>query len=342
MVLKVTEKNKSPLTFALLGCGVAAGIHADAINKLESAKLKGVFDPNVKSRQSFSEKYNIAAFNSFDELLNDKEIDIVCICTPSFLHAENTIAALNHGKHVVIEKPMAMTSDDADAIIKASQDTGKLVTVISQIRFSPDVQKIKKLLSENAFGKISLCSLYMKYYRTTEYYSGSNWRGSLSLDGGVLMNQGIHGIDLIEYIMGNVKEVHGKIGTLVHNIEAPDTAIAMVEFENGALGVIEGSTCAYPGFERRLEIQGDKGYVVLKENNIEKLMINGEMVIDGIKSEQIVKTASDPTNILCGLHLLQLQNFVRAIRGEEPLLVDGTEGKKAIKMIEKIYTTNEL
>lgn len=335
MVLTMTKNNT--FTFAILGCGVAAGIHADAINKLDGARLKGVFDPNATSRQSFSKKYNIVAFNSFDELLNDEEIDIVCVCTPSFLHAENAIAALNHGKHVVVEKPMAMSTQDADNIIKAAEISGKLVTVISQIRFSPDVERIKKLLSENAFGKISLCSLSMKYYRTAEYYSGSNWRGSLTLDGGVLMNQGIHGIDLIEYIMGDIKEVHGKIGTLVHNIEAPDTAIAMVEFESSALGVIEGSTCAYPGFERRLEIQGDKGYVVLKENNIEKMMIDGKMVIDGIKSEQIVKTASDPTNILCGLHLLQLQNFVRAIKGEEQLLVDGIEGKKALKIIEKIY-----
>lgn len=337
MAPKVTENNKSPLTFAILGCGMAAGIHADAIQKIEGAKLKGIFDLSDKSRQSFSEKYNIIAYSSFNELLNDDEIDIVCVCTPSFLHAQHAIAVLNSGKHVVIEKPMAMTTEDADAIIKASRDTGKLVTVISQIRFSPDVQKIKKLLKENAFGKISLCSLSMNYYRTPEYYSGSNWRGSQSLDGGVLMNQGIHGIDLIEYIMGDIKDVHGKIGTLVHNIEAPDTAVAIVEFESGVLGVIEGSTCAYPGFSRRLKIQGDKGYVVLKENNIEKLMINGEKIIDKVKSEQIVKTANDPTKMPSGLHLLQLQNFVRAIRDDEPLLVDGNEGKKAIRIIEKIY-----
>lgn len=333
----MTKNNKSPLTFALLGCGMAAGIHADAINKLEGATLKGVFDPNVTSRQVFSEKYDISPYNSFDELLNDTDIDVVCVCTPSFLHAENTIAALNHGKHVVVEKPMAMNVQDADKIIKASRDTGKLVTVISQIRFSPDVERIKKLLSENAFGKISLCSLSMNYYRTPEYYSGSNWRGSLALDGGVLMNQGIHGIDLIEYIMGPVKDVKGKTGTLVHNIEAPDTAVAILEFQSGVLGVIESSTCAYPGFSRRLKIQGDMGYVVLKENNIEKLMINGEKIIDKVQAEQIVKTAKDPTKMPCGLHLLQLQNFVRAIRGEEELLVDGNEGKKAVKMIEKIY-----
>lgn len=329
-------------TFAILGCGVAAAIHADAINKLAGATLKGVFDPIDKSRQGFSEKYNISAYNSFDELLSDDEIDVVCICTPSYLHAENAIAVLNSGKHVVIEKPMAMTTKDADDIIKTAKNANKLVTVVSQIRFSPDVEKIKKLLKENAFGKISLCSLSMNYYRTPEYYSGSNWRGSLTLDGGVLMNQGIHGIDLIEYIMGPVKDVKGKTGTLVHNIEAPDTAVAIVEFESGVLGVIESSTCAYPGFSRRLKIQGDKGYVVLKENNIEKLMINDDKIIDKVQAEQIVKTAKDPTKMPSGLHLLQLQNFVRAIRGEEALLVDGIEGRKAIKMIEKIYATNEL
>ncbi len=337
MAPTMTKNNKSSLTFAILGCGIAAGIHADAINKLDSATLKGVFDPKVTSRESFSEKYNILPYNSFDEMLSDDEIDVVCVCTPSFLHAEHAIAALKHGKHVVVEKPMAMNVHDSDAIIKASSATGKLVTVISQIRFSPDVEKIKKLLKENAFGKISLCSLTMNYYRTPEYYSGSNWRGSMSLDGGVLMNQGIHGIDLIEYIMGDIKEVHGKIGTLVHNIEAPDTAVATVEFQCGALGIIEASTCAYPGFSRRLKIQGNKGYVILKENNIEKLMIDGEIIIDGVQSEQIVKTANDPTKILSGQHMLQLKNFIAAINDEEDLVADCYEGKKAIRIIEEIY-----
>jgi predicted dehydrogenase len=178
----------------------------------------------------------------------------------------------------------------------------------------------------------------MNYYRTPEYYSGSNWRGSLTLDGGTLMNQGIHGIDLIEYILGPVKDVKGKTATLVHNIEAPDTAVAIVEFESGVLGVIESSTCAYPGFSRRLKIQGDKGYVVLKENNIEKLMINGEKIIDDDNQEVIVDTANDPTKLLCGLHMLQLENFIAAINGDETLIADCYEGKKAIKIIEQIYT----
>ena len=338
MDLTMIKSNKNPLTFAILGCGVAATIHADAINQLEGAALKGVFDPNISSRETFSQKYNITPYNSFDELLTDDEIDIVCVCTPSFLHAKNAIDILNSGKHAVVEKPMAMSSDDSDAIIKASHDNGKLVTVISQIRFSPDVERIKKLLSENAFGKISLCSLSMNYYRTPEYYSGSNWRGSLTLDGGTLMNQGIHGIDLIEYILGPVKDVKGKTATIVHNIEAPDTAVAIVEFESGVLGVIESSTCAYPGFSRRLKIQGDKGYVVLKENNIEKLMINGEKIIDDDNQEVIVDTANDPTKLLCGLHMLQLKNFIAAINGDETLIADCYEGKKAIKIIEQIYT----
>lgn len=338
MAQKVTENNKSPLSFAIIGCGVAANIHADAINQIEGAMLKGVFDLNVTSRESFSKKYNITIYSSLYELLNDTDIDVVCVCTPSFLHAEHTIAALKSGKHVVVEKPMAMNSADANAIIKTSQDNGKLVTVISQIRFSPDVQKIKDLLQENAFGKVSLCSLSMNYYRTPEYYSNSNWRGSTSLDGGVLMNQGIHGIDLIEYIIGPIKEVKGKTGTLVHSIEAPDTAVAILEFECGALGIIEASTCAYPGFSRRLKIQGDKGYVVLKENNIEKLMINGEKIIDDDNQEVIVDTANDPTKLLCGLHMLQLENFIAAINGDETLIADCYEGKKAIKIIEQIYT----
>ena len=325
--------------FGILGCGMIANVHADAIKKIENATLIGVADNYVEFSQKFADKHGAKAYASYKEMLADKEIDAVCICTPSCFHAPNAIEALYAGKHVVLEKPMALSVKAADEVINASKETGKLVTVICQLRFSRDIQRVKKLVEEGAFGKITLCDLYMKYYRNKDYYASSPWKGTLKFDGGgALMNQGIHGIDLIEYMVGPIKDIQGKIRTLSHKIEVEDTAVAMIEFENGALGVIEGSTCAYPGFDRKIEIHGDKGYVVLVENNIEKLMIDGQE--QAVEKVEFVSTASDPSALQSGMHKLQIENLVNAIDGKEKLLIDCIEGKKAVRVIEEIYKSS--
>ena len=314
-----------------------AGIHAKAIEQIESAVLVGVADVHVEAAERFAQTHGVALYQSYEDMLADPDLDVICICTPSGFHAQNALAALKQGKHVVLEKPMALSLEDANEIVATCDQTGKLLTVISQLRFSEDVRKVKHLLEENAFGKISLCSLYMKYYRSVEYYASSSWKGTRKYDGGgALMNQGIHGVDLLEYIVGSVKEVTGKVKTLSHKIEVEDTAVAMVEFENGALGVIEASTCAYPGFERRLEIHGDRGYVLLKNDQIEELMVNGEEVLVDTSGSR-GSTANDPANLHCEMHRRQIQNLLAAICGEEQLLVDAREGRKAIRLIEAIY-----
>lgn len=327
----------SKICFGILGCGMIAGVHANAILGIPEAELVGVADARAESAERFAAAHGVSYYQTYEQMLSDPDLDVICICTPSGFHAQNALAALEHGKHVVLEKPMALSVESADEIVAACNRTGKLLTVISQLRFSEDVRKVKQLLKENAFGKISLCSLYMKYYRSEEYYASSPWKGTRAHDGGgALMNQGIHGVDLLEYIVGPVKEVTGKVKTLSHKIEVEDTAVAMLEFENGALGVIEASTCAYPGFERRLEIHGDRGYVLLKNNQIKEMTVNGEKVlIDAPVSH--MNTASDPTNLSCEMHRRQIQNLLAAIRGEEPLVVDASEGRKAIRLIETIY-----
>ncbi len=324
--------------FGILGCGMIANVHADAIKRIENATLVGAADNKVEFAQNFAVKHGVKAYETYEEMLNDKNIDVVCICTPSCFHTPNAIQALESGKHVVLEKPMSFTTAEADELIKTCERTGKMLTVISQLRFSKDVQRLKKLIEENAFGKISLCNLFMKYYRSEGYYSTSPWKGTKKFDGGgALMNQGIHGVDLLQYIVGKVKTVHGAIRTISHAIEVEDTATAQIEFENGALGVIVGSTCAYPGFERRIEIHGDKGYAILTENNLEKLMVNGEEI--SLEKGKTTNTANDPTAVDCYYHQLQIQNLLNAVQGKEPLLVDCQEGKKAVEIIEKIYNS---
>ncbi len=322
--------------FGILGCGMIASIHADAIKNIERATLVGVADNNVEFAQKFATKHGVIAFDSYEQMLKS-DIDVVCVCTPSCFHAQNAIDALNSGKHVVVEKPMALSVEDANRVDEASKKSGKLVTVISQLRFSDDVVKLKEYVESGAFGKISLCTLTMKYYRSKEYFASSNWKGTLKFDGGgALMNQGIHGVDLMQYIMGGVKKVDGKIATLCHSVEVEDTAVATVEFNCGALGVIVASTCAYPGFDRKLEIHGEKGYAILTENNLEKLMIEGKEV--ELKAFEKSNTASDPTAVASAMHQKQIENLLFAIDGKAKVMVDCNEGKKAVKIITDIYS----
>ncbi len=326
------------LKFGIVGTGVVAGFHANAIKSLENAKLYGVYDNVSERAMSFAQKHNIKAYKSYEDMLADSAIDAVCICTPSSFHKEQAIMALKHNKNVVVEKPMAFTYEECRQIDEECKKSGCVLTVISQFRFSEDVKKVKKLVSSNAFGKLVFCDLYMKYWRSPEYYNSSNWKGKKALEGGgALMNQGIHGVDLLTYIAGDAKVINAKTKTAFHNIEVEDAALAVLEFENGAMGVIEASTCAYPGFERRLEIVGTKGSVVLKENTIETLVIDGENITTKKGAGEVIGTASDPSAMSYKFHAEQIQNFINAVNGKEKLLIDAIDGARAVKIIEDIY-----
>lgn len=327
---------KQPIRFGIVGCGMIANVHAQAIRSIPEAMLLGVTGVEQKQTQQFAESYCIHAYETYEQMLKSAEIDAVCICTPSCFHAEQAMMALRAEKHVVLEKPMAFDTKSADALVAACAQSGKLLTVISQLRFSKDVLMAKKLLEEHALGKLSLCSLYMKYYRAPAYFSSSDWKGKKKFEGGgALMNQGIHGVDVLEYVVGPIKSVQGKAATRQHAIEVEDTAVAMLEFECGALGVIEASTCAYPGFDRRIEIFGERGCLILREGKIERLVIDGEDV--EVCPMHDVATSSDPSGVKMEMHALQIKNMIAAIYGEEDLVMDAAEGRKAIRVIEKIY-----
>ncbi|MBR2441652.1 MAG: Gfo/Idh/MocA family oxidoreductase [Clostridia bacterium] len=321
--------------FGIVGCGVAANIHASALAHIPNACLLGVADNSFAVAESFVKTHGGKAYKNYEEMLKDSDLDAVCICTPSGFHAENAIQALQSGKHVVLEKPMALTVEETDEIIRVCEQTGKYLTVISQLRFSEDILQVKNWVKEGVFGKIVLCDLYMKYWRSKGYYEGT-WKGTKKFDGGgALLNQGIHGVDLLEYIVGPVRNLQSKIKTLVHDIEVEDTAVALLEFENGALGVIEASTCTYPGFERKLKIHGDNGYVILQENQIVEYRIGAKHVRFDKAAE--ICTVSDPTALPYDKHKLQIQNLIAAIEGREELLIDCYEGRKAVKLINEIY-----
>ncbi|MBE6612672.1 MAG: Gfo/Idh/MocA family oxidoreductase, partial [Ruminococcaceae bacterium] len=317
---------KSQLNFGILGCGMISHVHAKAICSLSNARLAGAADISRENAENFSKSYGIRAYDSFHAMLEDPEIDAVCICTPSGFHEPNAIDALDAGKHVVLEKPMALSTEGADRIVEACRRNNRLLTVISQLRFSPDIQRVKTMLRQNRFGRLVLCDLSMKYWRDESYYASSSWKGTFRYDGGgALMNQGIHGVDLLRYLAGDFTVVSGLCSTIHHRIEAEDTAAALIRFQSGAMGVIQTSTAAYPGFDRRIELTGECGSVVLRENRIEQLTLR-----DGTSERYDVgemQMSRDPAAVSHDMHALQLANLIDAVNGEARLLSDAEEGR---------------
>lgn len=334
--MKMMHDAKSVIGFGIVGCGMIADFHAQALCSIEGVHLVGVTDVNFAGAQIFAEKHGVLAYKSYEDMLKDDAIHAVCICTPSGYHAELAKSALLAGKHVAVEKPIAMTVSEADTVIDAAKQSGKLLTVISQLRFSKDVIRLKDAVQSGKLGQIRFCNLSMKYWREESYYAGSSWKGSRLLDGGVLMNQGIHGIDLLHYVIGGVTVLSSVTDRMYHKIEAPDTALALLRYDCGALGTLEATTAAFPGFDLNLEIIGEKGYAVFTQERLTSLVIDGSEQITAVTAPKL-GTASDPAAVGWQNHALQFENFVSAIRGEATLAVRGEDGREAVRLISDIY-----
>ena len=327
------------LRFGIWGCGMISGFHADAINQTEDAVLTAAFDVNEQSLRQFCEKYPVEGFRSEETFAAADNVDAICICLPSGLHYEAAKQCLTHKKHVLIEIPLTLTTEDADSLIAIAKENGVFVGVVSQLRYSEAAQQIKQIMDSGALGKVILGNAIMKYYRAPEYYSASPWRGTWKMDGGgALMNQGIHGVDLLQFFMGQPISVCASSKTLVHNIETEDTVTAVIEFENGAIGTIQATTSVYPGYPRRIEICGSKGSVVLQEDTIEVCDVPGweELILSGSQSDRYA-SSSRPDAMSCHLHAKQIADFVRSVRNGMSPWLDANEGRKAIAVICAIY-----
>lgn len=330
------------VNFGIIGCGMIADWHAAAIRHICGAELAGVADANGEAAASFGCKYHTFVFSSVDELLCSAQVDVVCICTPSGLHAPLAIKAADCGKHVIVEKPMALNPAEADEIIKACERNHVKLAVISQLRFTDAVSRLKSAVENNLLGRLVMGDICMKFYRPQEYYDSSRWRGTWGMDGGgALMNQGIHGIDLLQYIMGPVKSVSAYIRTLSRKIEVEDTAVAAVEFQNGALGMIQGTTSIYPGSPRRLEINGDRGTIILEEDCIVLWEIQGQSGNgDVIKDRTSMGTSSNPAAFSIDGHVMQISDMLDSVLNDRQPLVDQYEGRKPVEIINAIYESS--
>ena len=335
--------NKHKLGFGIIGCGMISRWHAEAIVAIDDAYLVGVADASQSRAIDFASKYCCTAFQSPDALIASDDVDVVCICVPSGLHAEYAVKVASFGKHFVVEKPLAITREQLGAIIEACEKNHVKGCVISQLRFAPDVQKAKKAIEDGLIGRIVFADLTMKYHRSEKYYATSPWRGTKAMDGGgALMNQGIHGIDLLQYLAGPISSVCGVCKTLVHSIEVEDTASLTVEFANGAVGTVTGSTSVFPGFPRYIEINGTKGSIALTEDKITRWIVDGDDCTDVIYREiGSIASHNDPSQITLELHKKQIENMVDALMTGGDPLVDIYDGKRAVDVVLSAYESSE-
>ena len=336
---------KDTIGFGIIGLGVIAEFHVKALAEMSGCRFAAGFDTVPGRAESFCAANGGKPYTSMEAFLADSDVDIVTVATPSGLHLDGALAALKAGKHVIVEKPLEITGERCDQIIAEAEKRGLRVGTVFPSRYHEAPVLVKKAIQSGRFGKIVLADAQIKWWRSQEYYDSGKWRGTWQFDGGgALMNQGIHGIDLLQWFMGPVTEVSAFTATLAHErIEVEDTAAAALRFANGALGIIEGSTGAYPGFLKKLEICGSRGSVILEEENIITWSFDKEESGDEeirSKFRNAGKSgggAADPRAISYKGHRMLFEDFVGALRENRPFAVGGAEGKKAVQIIEAIY-----
>ena len=316
---------------ALIGCGMIADTHLTALRNAGAAVI-GVYDRNRDAAHAFAETHDLRVYETPESLLTG-EAELVAVCTPSGTHASLAEDILKAGKYGAVEKPMALSVADCRRILETERRTGRFCAPISQLRFSEVYRQVKAAVDDGAFGKIVLGTLSMKYYRSPEYYAGS-WRGTRKMDGGgALMNQGIHGIDMMCGLLGYPQSVSGYAATLVHDIEVEDIAVASLRFPGGTLGVIDGSTAITHAEPRRLELCGTRASVTLVEDRIQK----AEGIPLPIGTASGCNSSSDPAAISTELHQNQYRNILDAIRGRDSLYYTARDAMQTIALINAIY-----
>lgn len=331
--------------FGIVGTGMIAHFHAKAIQQIGNARLVGVYSTTRKKADDFSLQHHCTSYASLEDMLADPGIDILCVCTPSGAHLEPALAGIAAGKHCLIEKPLEITVNRCTRIIDAARESGVKVGVIFPSRFHEASRKIKAAIDSKRFGSLVLGDAYVKWHRTPEYYQSGRWRGTWKYDGGgALMNQGIHSVDLLQWYMGPVRSVQAHAANIRHkDIEVEDTIVASLQFENGALGVIECSTAVFPGSLKRIEILGADGSAILEEDKLIQWEFRHQTPDDQRAMEIEMASsgssggAADPSAISYVGHQRQMEDMIEAIHSEAEPFINGEEGRKSVAIIEAIY-----
>ncbi len=332
----------------IIGAGNIAEFHVKAVQSLSNTLLMGISGSNMQKVKTLSRKYSCSAFSSTTDLLKSPDIDVVIIATPSGVHSESAIEAAYHGKHVLCEKPLDISLAKIDAMIKAHEKNNTRLGGVFNYRFYEVVKILKETVDSGRFGVITNASVFIPWWRDDEYYKNS-WRGTWALDGGgALMNQSIHMIDLLQYMMGPLESLKAYISTLGHpEIEVEDTAVAIIKFKSKSFGMVYGTTASFPGQSRKIEITGTRGTVVMEDNYFSVW----EFVDPTEDDEQIIKNfgnpvksrqgASDPKSIPYEPHARNIAAFIESIEENYPFSIDGIEARKSVEIILKIYESSQ-
>ena len=352
------------IRFGVLGCGAIGPTHMGAIAQIADAELVAVADVSREKAEAAAQKHNVSTiYENLDGLLQNPDLDAICVCTPSGMHAEHAVAVMRAGKHALVEKPMDVSLDACDRMIAAEEETGKTLAIISQHRFDAATVLVKDAIDSGKLGQIVLADASVKWWRTQNYYDSGDWRGTWAMDGGgALMNQGVHTVDLLQWLTGGVSSLWAQTRTSAHErIEVEDIAVAALTFANGAIGTLTATTAAWEGFPVRLDIYGTEGTAIIEGDRLKVLKLkNGETyqseeaaahalsVAQGgtasVKDEAATRlvlpsggAAADPGAVWGDAHKAQIEDFMRAIRTGTKPLIDGRAGKKPLEIITGVY-----
>ncbi len=327
----------------IVGTGVIAATHAAAIGPIPGARLVAATDVVPERAREFADRHGCAAEPTLDALLARDDVDVVAVCVPSGLHAEVGIPAARAGKHLVVEKPIDVSLAAADRLIEAADAAGVAMTVISQHRFDPGLVELRRLIDAGALGRLLLGEASTKWFRSQAYYDSGPWRGTWDLDGGSLMNQGIHYVDLLRWSMGPVAEVSAFYATQNHEIEVEDTALAVLRFASGAVGTLVSSTVVYPGFAQRLEVSGTGGTVVVEDGAIASSDLTDDAAQLGLRGTLLPRPAAEPgaasnaAALGVSSHSAQIADLLAAVDEGRPPAVTGRDGRDTLEVVRAVY-----
>lgn len=332
------------LNFALVGCGRISKRHSELLGhgQIAGARLVAVCDIVESKARAIGEQFDVPWFTDMDQMMTSADVDVVVVLTESGRHAEHVIALARHGKHIVVEKPMALTLSDADAMIEACESAGVKLFVVKQNRFNVPVQKLREALVAGRFGKLVMGTVRVRWCRPQSYYDQDAWRGTWAYDGGVLTNQASHHVDLLEWMMGEVESVFAMTRTALVDIEAEDTAVVALRFKSGALGVIEATTAVRPkDLEGSISILGEKGSVVIGGFAVNKMNTWNFIDAEPGDDEVMEKYSVNPPSVYGFGHQAYYESVVGCLTEDRPMPVDGLQGRRSLELINAIYESVE-
>jgi UDP-N-acetyl-2-amino-2-deoxyglucuronate dehydrogenase len=332
------------LNFSLVGCGRIAKRHSEllGLNQISNARLAAVCDIQADRAAAIGTTMNVPHYTDMHKMMREESTDVVVVLSESGLHADQVVALAPYGKHIIVEKPMALNLADADRMILACDRAGVKLFVVKQNRFNVPVMKLRQALEAGRFGKMVMGTVRVRWSRPQKYYDQDAWRGTWALDGGVLANQASHHVDLLEWMLGQPTSVFAIAKTALVNIEAEDTAAVLLRFANGAFGIIEATTAVRPkDLEGSISLMGEGGTVVIEGFAVNQMKTWNFVDPRPGDDDAIGKYSVNPPNVYGFGHQAYYEHVVDCILNNTQQLVDGLEGRKSLELISAIYESIE-